>query len=181
MKSVLFACVVVAGFGAAPALAQAAPAAPTTAQSPAQIVAGTQVVDPSGNPVGTIATVGPNYVVLKTDRHEVRLSKESFAFRPKGLTFSMTRDQLNAQVEQSVASLDSLLTPGAMVHDRQRGMVGTIEAVEGDLVTLKLPSGAMVRLPKSGFAPGPNGAVIGMTAQQLEAQVPPQPQPQSQG
>jgi preprotein translocase subunit YajC len=172
MKSVLLACVAVAGFGAAPAFGQAAPAG-AAAQASAEIVAGTPVIDPSGNPVGTIASVGPSFVVLKTDKHEVRLSKESFAFRPKGLMFSMTKDQLNAQVEQSVANLDQLLTPGAMVHDRQRAMVGTIEAVEGDLVTLKLASGAKVRLPKSGFAPGPNGAVVGMTAQQLEAQATP--------
>jgi preprotein translocase subunit YajC len=167
----MFACVAVAGLTGAPALAQAAPAG-AAASSSAEIVAGTQVVDPNGGPVGTISSVGPNYVVLKTDKHEVRLSKDSFAFLPKGLTFSMTRDQLNAQVEQSVANLDQLLTPGAMVHDRQRAMVGTIEAVEGDLVTLKLASGTMVRLPKSGFAPGPNGPVIGMTAAQLQAQVP---------
>jgi preprotein translocase subunit YajC len=177
MKSVLFACVAVAGFGAAPALGQTAPAA-ATATSTAQIVAGTQVVDPSGNPVGTISSVGPTYVVLKTDKHEVRLSKDSFAFRPEGLMFSLTKDQLNAQVEQSVANIDDLLTPGAMIHDRQRAMVGTVEAVEGDLVTLKLASGAKVRLPKSGFAPGADGAVIGLTAEQLQAQVPtPTPTP----
>mgnify|MGYP001057633347 CR=1 FL=1 len=172
MKSVLFACAAVAGLGAAPAFGQAAPAAGATAASPAEIVAGTPVVDPSGAAVGTISSIGPNFVVLKTDKHEVRLSKDSFAFRPAGLTFSMTKDQLNAQVEQSVANLDQLLVPGAMVHDRQRAMVGTIEAVEGDLVTLKLAGGAMVRLPKSGFAPGPNGVVIGMTAEQLQAQLP---------
>jgi len=179
MKSVLFACVAVAGFGVAPAFGQGAPApaASATAQASAEIVAGTPVIDPSGNPVGTISSVGPNFVVLKTDRHEVRLSKDSFAFRPKGLTFSMTKEQLNAQVEQSVANLDQMLAPGAVVHDRQRGTVGTIELVEGDLVTLTLPNGAKVRLPKSGFAPGPSGAVIGMTAAQLEAQAAPAPAP----
>ena len=175
MKSVLLACFVVASLGAAPAFGQAAPAASATAQ----IAAGAQVVDPNGNPVGTITSIGPNFVVLKTDKHDVRLSKESFAARPKGLTFSMTREQLNASVEQSMANIDQLLTPGAIVRDRQRATVGTIETVEGDLVTLKLPSGAMVRLQKSGFAPGPNGPVIGMTAQQLEAQVTPNGQASS--
>jgi len=169
MKSILMACFAVAGLGAAPAFGQARPAAGASAQ----VSAGAQVIDPVGNPVGTITSVGPNFVVLKTDKHEVRLSKESFAAGSKGLTFSMSRDQLNASVEQSMANIDQLLTPGAIVHDRQRATVGTIETVEGDLVTLKLPSGAMVRLPKSGFAPGPNGPVIGMTAQQLEAQATP--------
>ena len=173
MKSKFLVCVAVAGFVAAPVFGQTAPSTNAAAPAAAQIAVGTQVVDPAGSPVGTITSIGPNFVVLKTDKHEVRLSKESFAPGKQGVTFSMTRDQLNTSVEQSMANIDQMLTVGAVVHDRQRGTVGTIETVEGDLVTVKLPSGAMVRLPKSGFAPGPSGPVIGMTAQQLEAQVAP--------
>lgn len=169
MKSVLLLCVAAAGLGAAPAIGQTAPASQPAAAS-AQLAVGTQVVGPDGSPVGTISSVGPDFVVLKTDRHEVRLAKDSFARRPQGLTFSMTRDQLNASVEQSMANIDQMLITGATVHDRQRGTVGLIERVEGDLVTVRLPTGSLVRLPKSGFAPGPSGPVIGMTAQQLEAQ-----------
>jgi hypothetical protein len=146
------------------AAAQAAPAA-----SPA-ITAGAAVAGPQGGPVGTIASVGADFAILKTDKHEVRLPKSAFASGSNGLVIGLSRDALNASVEQALASLNQLLTPNSPVYGAQGAALGTVETVENDLVTLKLTSGKMVRLPKSGFAPGPNGLVIGLTAEQLEAQ-----------
>ena len=153
---------------AAPALAQASPAPAAEAQ--ANVAAGATVVDPEGGAVGTIASVEGDYAVLKTDKHEVRLPKSAFGARPDGLAIGLTRDALNAQVEQAAGKLDEALKPGAAVAGAQGNPLGTIDAVEGDLVTVKLSSGKAVRLPKAGFALGPNGLVISLTAEQLEAQ-----------
>lgn len=155
-----------AGNTAAPAANAAAPAANTAGQ--AQISAGAQVSGPQGAPVGTIASVDGDFAVVKTDKHEVRLPKTAFAAGPNGLVIGLSREALNASVEQSLGKLDDVLKAGAAVSGAQGAAVGTVQAVEGDLVTVKLTSGKSVRLPKSGFAPGPNGLVIGLTAQQLE-------------
>lgn len=155
---------------AAPAFAQAAPAPAAAAPAQPNVVTGANVVGPDGGPVGTIASVEGDYAVLKTDKHDVRLPKTAFGARPDGLAIGLTREALNAQVEQSMGKLDDLLKPGTAVAGAQGAPLGTVDAVEGDLVTLKLASGKLVRLPKSGFGQGPNGLVIGLTAQQLAAQ-----------
>jgi hypothetical protein len=160
--AVLFATVALA---LAPASAQS-PAPPT----PPQITAGATVSGPQGAPVGTIASVGAGFAIVKTDKHEVRLPDSAFAKGPNGLVIGLSRDALNASVEQALANLNQLLTPGAAVYGAQGASLGTVETVEAELVTLKLASGKLVRLPKSGFAPGPQGLVVGLTAQQLEAQ-----------
>jgi hypothetical protein len=51
-------------------------------------------------------------------------------------------------------------------------VVGTIDAVDADTVTIKLPSGSLVRVPKSGVGAGNGDVVIGLTAEELQAQVP---------
>jgi preprotein translocase subunit YajC len=84
----------------------------------------------------------------------------------------MTKAELEAaakgasaqQQQQFLASL----SPGIAVSDQNGGKVGTIEAVEGDMVTVATPN-VKAKLPKSAIVQGPNGAVIGMTQAQLEA------------
>jgi preprotein translocase subunit YajC len=150
------------------ALAFAAPAAPALAQA-----AGTQVVDTTGGAVGTVVRLDGANVVIKTDKHEVALPKTSFTAHEGKLLFGMTQAQLNAEVEKSLAEAAAAVAPGATVKGSGGTVVGTVEAVEADLVTIKLQSGNLVRIPRSGVA-GSNGeVVIGMTAQELEAQVAP--------
>jgi hypothetical protein len=131
------------------------PATPALAQA-----SGTQVVDTSGAAVGTVVRLdGAN--------------KTSFTPNEGKLLFGMTQAQLNAEVEKSLAEAAAAVAPGATVKGSGGTVVGTIEAVEADLVTIKLQSGNLVRIPRSGVA-GSNGeVVIGMTAQELEAQVAP--------
>jgi preprotein translocase subunit YajC len=151
--------------------APAATAQPQAAGAQVQLTTGTQVIGPDAQPVGTITTTDARFATVKTDKHEVRLPLASFGAAPNGVAIGMTRDQLNASVEQAAVNIDSVLKAGATVRDPQGGVVGTVDATEGDLVTLKLASGKAVRLPKSGFAVGQAGPVVGMTAAQLEAQV----------
>lgn len=149
--------------------ASAAAATPAFAQATASFAAGARVSDTAGGEVGTIAREDGDYVILKTDKHEVRLPKTSFTAHQGGFIMAMTRDQVNAAVEQSLAQADATIVAGATVSGSQGGTVGTIDAVDGDLVTLKLASGTLVRLPRAALAPAPSGAVIAMTVAELEA------------
>ncbi|NNM75315.1 hypothetical protein HJG53_00110 [Sphingomonas sp. ID1715] len=153
----------------APAATPSAAATPAAAGAP-QITAGAQVSGPDGGAVGTIASTGADFAVVKTDKHEVRLPRTAFAAGPNGLVIGLSRDQLNAQVEQAKAQTADALKAGAVVNGSGGAQAATVEKVEGEFVTVKLKSGKMVRLPKAAIAAGPNGLVIGMTADQLEAQ-----------
>jgi preprotein translocase subunit YajC len=153
---------------AVPAAAQAPSAAPAPAAG-AAINVGMAVKDTQGGDVGTVTKVEPGFVVVKTDKHEVRLPSRSFTPNNGVLLFGMTRDQLNAETEQALAAAAAKIAPGAAVSDTSGGAVGTIAAVDPQFVTVKLASGSQVRLPRSAVAPGPNGVVVGSTAAQLEA------------
>lgn len=152
----------------------AVPAAPVFAQAPAQPVGaavGMPVKDSAGGEVGTVQSVDGQFVVIRTDRHEVRLPMSSLTPHQGRLLIGMTRADLNAQVDRMLAQSAAAIAPGATVRGSGGVEVATVEAVEGELVTLKLMSGELVRLPKSGVAAGPDGLVIGMTAAELKAAV----------
>jgi preprotein translocase subunit YajC len=150
--------------------ASAQPAAPAP-QAGAQtgMVAGAKVSDTKGGEVGTITKVDGQFVVLRTDKHEARLPTSSFTPHQGGFVMAMTRDELNSEIEKTLASATAKLVAGASVSGSQGSPVGTIEKIEEGFVTLKLTSGTLVRLPRTGIGAGSNGAVIGMTAAELEA------------
>jgi len=152
-----------AGAGLQPAGAQGAAAAQPG------ITAGAKVHDSAGGDVGTVTKVDGQFLVLKTDRHEVRLPVTSFTPHNGALLFGMTRDQLNAEVDKTLAAAAAKLVPGATITGSQGGTVGTIAAIDDQFVTVNLSSGKKVRLPRAAIAAGPNGAVIGMTVAELEA------------
>ena len=125
--------------------------------------------DAQGGEVGTVTKVDGQFYVVKTDKHEVRLPATSFTPHNGALLFGMTRDQLNAEVEKTVASANAKIVAGAAVTGSQGGNVGTIDAIDAQFVTVKLTSGKLVRLPRAAVAAGADGAVIGMTVAELEA------------
>ncbi|MBV9930437.1 MAG: hypothetical protein JO013_05790 [Alphaproteobacteria bacterium] len=139
------------------------------AQAPAGIAAGMTVKDTAGGTVGTVARVDGGFVIVKTDKHEVRLPANSFTPHEGALLFGMTQAQLDAEVEKSLAAAAAKIAPGATVTGTAGAVVGTISAVDDQTVTIKLASGNLVRVPRSGVAPGPNGVVVGATAADLEA------------
>jgi preprotein translocase subunit YajC len=146
------------------ALALAIPSAAAFAQT-----AGMQVVDTSGGAVGTVVGVDGENVVIKTDKHEVALPKTSFTAHEGRLLFGMTQAQLNAATEKSLAEAAAAIAPGATVKGSGGSVVGTIDAVDTETVTIKLASGSLVRVPKTGVAAGNGEVVVGLTAQELEA------------
>lgn len=149
--------------------ASMAPAAPALAQATASVAAGAQVKDTSGGLVGTVSSVDGEFLILKTDKHEVRLPVASFTAAEDHLLFGMTQAQLNAEVEKAKVNPADLMIAGAVVHDTSGGLVGTIEKVDAGLATLKLSS-TSVKLPVSAFAANQQGLLLGMTAAELEAQ-----------
>lgn len=155
--------------------ASAATLSPAMAQAAANFTAGATVSDTQGGAVGTIASVDGDFVILKTDRHEVRLPKSSFTAHEGGFLMAMTRDQVNAAVDQTLASASTKIAVGALVSGSEGSTAGTIESLDDQFVTVKLTSGALVRLPRSAVAPGTNGAIVGMTAAELAAAAGPAP------
>jgi preprotein translocase subunit YajC len=135
----------------------------------AAVTAGAVVKDTAGGVVGTITKVEGDHLMLKTDKHEVRLPVASFTATESGALFGMTQAQLNAEVDKAQAAAAAQIVVGATVKGAAGATVGTIEAVDANLVTLKLVSGKSVRLPRSSVGGGPNGPVIGLTAEEIEA------------
>lgn len=148
-------------------LTAAAPLAPSIAQTP-----GMQIVDTGGGAVGTVVRVDGANIVIKTDKHEVALPKTSFTAHEGKLLFGMTQAQLNAEVEKSKAEAQASIAAGATVKGSGGAVLGTIDAVDTDTITIKLASGSLVRVPRSGVAAGNGEIVIGLTAEELQAQVP---------
>jgi len=135
----------------------------------AAVTAGAIVKDTSGGEVGTILRVEGDQLILKTDKHEVRLPVSSFTATETGALFGMTQAQLNAEIDKAQAAAAAQIVVGATVKGAAGNVVGTIEAVDSSLVTLKLVSGKSVRLPRSAVGGGPGGPVIGLTAAEIEA------------
>jgi len=156
---------------ASASLALTAPLTPAFAQAGGGFVIGAQVTDPQGAPVGTVTAINGNVVTVKTDKAEANLDKSSFTAHEGKLLVGMTQAELNAAIEKDKAAADASLAVGAAVKDSAGASAGTIEAIDAEFVTLKLPSGKSVRIPRSGIAGSASGAVIGLTAAQLEAQV----------
>jgi hypothetical protein len=133
--------------------------------------AGMVIKDAAGATVGTVLSIDGNMLVVKTDRHEVRLPSSSFTPHQGQLLFGMTRDQLNAHVDAELAKAAAQIAPGATVRGSAGAVVGTIEALDQDYITLKLTDGRKVRLPKTSVGPGPDGPVLGLTSAELDAAV----------
>jgi preprotein translocase subunit YajC len=138
------------------------------AQTPSAIVPGMQVVDPSGATVGTVYSVKGQDLIVKTDKHEVLLPATSFTPSQGKLLFALTQAQLNAQTEQAIAEANAKLVAGTSVYGQAGTLAGTIEAIDETTVTLKLTSGSLIRIPRNGIAPGPKGAVLGISAAELQ-------------
>lgn len=154
---------------ASAALWAAVTAAPLSAQA---IEAGASVKDPQGGEVGTIASVSDAGVVVKTDKHEIGLPAASFAKADGGYIISMTQAQLNAAYEQATAKAAETVKVGAIVKGKEGADAGTITELDDQFVTLQVAgSESKVRLPRSAVAATPEGPVIGLTADELKAQV----------
>jgi hypothetical protein len=158
------------------AVAVAAPAAPALAQAEAQaqtaIAVGMPVTDASGAPVGTVAAIKGDNLLVKTDKHEALLPKASFTVNNGKLLFGMTQAQLNAQIEASLAASQAAIVAGATVKGSAGTPIGKIEQVENGQVTIALDSGKRIQVPATAVRGNADASVtIGYTAEQIEALV----------
>jgi preprotein translocase subunit YajC len=144
-------------------------ALPQAAFAQAGFAVGTPVTDANGGAVGTVSAVNGNVVTVKTDKVEANLDKSSFTPHEGKLLVGLSQAELNAAVEKDQAAAAASLAVGATVKGSAGSAVGTIESIDADFVTLKLASGKLVRLPRNGIAGSASGAVIGLSAEQLEA------------
>ena len=148
-------------------MASAAIAQPAFAQA---MTVGAKVSDTAGGAVGTITAVDGQYVTLKTDRHEVRFPVASFTRVDDGYIMAMTQAQVNAAAEQSLAQAQALVTVGAAVRGAGGAVVGIIDALDDQYVTLKVED-RLIKLPRAAVGAGPSGPVLGITEAELEAAV----------
>ena len=116
-------------------LAVAVPLAPAAAEAAAPITVGMQVVDASGSPVGTVKSLQGENILVKTDRHEALLPKNSFTPAEGKLLFGMTQAQLNAEIEKGLAAADASIAAGATVKGAGGATVGTIDTATAGRIT----------------------------------------------
>jgi hypothetical protein len=148
---------------------QAAPAGPAAAAKP---TAGAAVFDPAGAQVGKIDSLTADAAVIDNGTHKAAVPLSAFSAGANGLTITLTKAQFDSaaaqQAQASQAQLRAQLVAGAQVRGADgTTVIGTVKATDATLVTLTTPKGE-IRVPMTGFAAGPNGLVVGLTAQQLE-------------
>ncbi|MGQ0588963.1 MAG: hypothetical protein ACT4N8_05450 [Sphingosinicella sp.] len=124
--------------------------------------AGATVSDPDGGEVGTIVSVEGDVIVLRTDRHEVRLPASALRATETGAVAGVTRDQLNAQIDQAMAQAQQAFVVGATVRDPAGVVVGPVQEVTADTVTVQFRD-RQIRLPRNALTAGDGGLVIGAT------------------
>lgn len=157
---------------AAIAAASLAPVA-VVAQEPAAAAAaptvGAKVFDAQGNEVGTVESVQGDIVTVSTGTARAGLPKTAFVTREKGLTIGMTKAELEAAVNgatsETNAALKAALVANAPIKSSDGVVLGTIEKVEGEDVTVTLTDGATVVLKTGYIGLGADNALaVGMTA-----------------
>ncbi|WP_193752961.1 hypothetical protein [Sphingomonas endophytica] len=154
------------------AIAQAPAQAPATATAGVTVSAGATVYDTSGGVVGTIDSTDGTNAVINTGTVKAAVPLTSLGKGAQGPVLAMTKAQLDAaagqQQAQANAEFKSKLVPGATVYGTGGAQLGTIKSVDASGVTLTTADGDAV-LPVTGFGPGPQGILLGMTAAQLKA------------
>ena len=128
---------------------------------------GWEVVDPQGHTVGiVVATDGDTGLIIRTDKSDVKLPVTSFAKGNGKLSVALNSDQLNA-----LGAAQSSLAVGKPVKDTAGVLIGSIETLDDQFVTIKLASGQSIKLPRNGVSASVGGAVAGLTLQQLQSQL----------
>lgn len=130
---------------------------------------GTQVVDTSGAPVGTVTAIQGDNLTIRTDKHEVVLPRSSMTADNGKLLLGLTRVQLNAQIEQALAAANAAVAPGVVVNGIGGTKIGTIESIGEGKVTIALESGRKLVLPVNAVRGNADGTTtIGYTSAQIE-------------
>lgn len=138
----------------------------------AGVKAGATVFDTTGGTVGTIEAVNGDLAVVSTGAHKVSVPVSSFGQGTTGPVLAMTKAQLDAAASGAKASADAelkaLLTPGASVYGTGGAVVGTVDSVDNEFVTLSV-DGQKAKLPLNSVSKGDQGPMVAMSAADLKA------------
>ncbi|MDB5717011.1 MAG: hypothetical protein JWM38_438 [Sphingomonas bacterium] len=179
MKTMKLLAISMTVVGAAPLWAQAAapaatPGAGAAAAAPVSVAAGATVYDTQGGEVGSVDSVTGGVAVISTGTNKVGLPLTSFAMGEKGPIIAMTKTEVDAAANKAAAdaaaALKAQLTPGASVYGSGGTKIGTVKEADDQFVTITMPKGP-VKLPIATFSKGASGAMIGMTADDLNKAV----------
>lgn len=148
------------------------PAAASAATAATSVAVGAKVFGPQGEEVGTVESVSGETVVLNTGTNRATLAASSLGTSDKGLTIGMTKQQLDAAVQQAAsqadAAMNSALVAGADVRSKDGQPVGKIETVEGDSVVLAREGGS-ITLSREHLTTDEQGLKLVMTKAEFEA------------
>jgi hypothetical protein len=147
-----------------------------SAQTAAAPTVGAKVFDPQGAEVGTVEKVEGGNAVVYTGTKRATLPAAAFGKSDKGLLISMTQAQLNAAVADAEAktssAMSTALVADAQVKSRDGTVVGTVQKVEGDNVTINLTDGGPVTVTKQYLSIGAGGGLaLTMSAAELKSAV----------
>ena len=152
----------------AAASAMPASAAPTVA-------AGTKVIGPQGNPVGTVVSVDNGQAVIDTGKHQVALPLDRFGEAETGATITVTKEQLDGMVDAQLAEItakrDAALVAGAAVATSDGASLGTVLEVDGDNVVIARggDESKKVTLLREHLDAGTTGLTARLSMAQIEA------------
>lgn len=128
---------------------------------------GTAIKDTGGAPVGTVASVDGENVIVDTGTNKVPVPEKSFTTTPDGLLLAMTKAQLDSAFETALAAQKAKVTaavlPGAAVRGSAGAVIGTVARLDGEFVRIKGEQGE-ARIPLSGLSLKDDGLHFGMTA-----------------
>ncbi|MEW9854022.1 hypothetical protein [Novosphingobium sp. M1R2S20] len=158
------------------ASAQATTSAQASTAAATKPAVGAKVFGPQGAEVGTVEKVDPANVVVNTGTKRATLPLAAFGNNEKGLLISMTRDQLNAAVAaaeaQTSSAMQAALVADAEVKSKDGVLIGTVQKVEGDNVTIDLADGNPVTVTKQYLTVAPAGGLaLTMNAAEFKSAV----------
>lgn len=135
------------------------------AATPAAAIAqdvGATIYGNDGNPVGTVAEVNEQVVVIDTGKHKAPVPVSMVFDGDKGKSVNATKDQVDTMMDQRIAEAnakrDAALVQGAAVVSAGGRSVGTLGKVDlaADRILLEVEQGAL-QLKKEHFAVNPQG------------------------
>lgn len=138
------------------------------AASPAAALAqevGTTIWGSDGKPVGTVAEVNAQVVVIDTGTHKAPVPINMVYDGAKGKSVNASRALVDAMMQDRIAEAhaerDARLVRGAAVVSVGGRTVGKLAAadLEADLILLESPQG-MLRLKREHFAVSPQGQLM---------------------
>ena len=138
------------------------------AQVPAGVAVGATVKDVDGGVVGTITAINGSNVTIHTDRLDATVPGTSFTVHEGDILFAMTQAQLNAAVDQANQAAQAAFAVGTQVKDRNGAVVGPVQALDAETVTVQLGE-QQVRLPRAALAASNGALVTGATLAELQS------------